>query len=157
VERELIPVAKDQGMTVLAWSPLKSGLLTGKYLPENVSAHPTARLNTEMMKNFATADEAGLRAVREVVALAKELGATPAQVSLAWLRHRAVPVIPIIGATKLTQLEDNLKSLEITFTLEQVRRLDDASAISLGFPHDFLSMDMVRTFAFGGLRDRIRG
>jgi len=157
VERELIPVARDQGMTVLAWSPLRGGLLTGKYLPENEPAESKdARLTTEMMKGFATVDDAGLRTVREVVALAKEMGITPAQIALAWLRHRSVPVIPIIGARKLTQLEDNLKSLEVTFSSEQFRRLDDASAVPMGFPHDFLAADMVRTFAFGGMRDRIK-
>ena len=54
VERELIPVAKDQNMTVVAWSPLHNGLLTGKYLPENKSAGGEAtRLDSEMMKGFA--------------------------------------------------------------------------------------------------------
>ncbi len=157
VERELLPVAKDQGMTILAWSPLRSGLLTGKYLPENEETNSKeARLNSEMMKGFATLDEAGRRIVREVVALAKEMGVTSAQVALAWLRHRSVPVIPIIGARKLRQLEDNLKSLEITFSAGQLRRLDEASKVSLGFPHDFLDVEMVRTFTFGGLRDRIK-
>jgi aryl-alcohol dehydrogenase-like predicted oxidoreductase len=155
VERELIPVARDQQMTVLAWSPLRGGLLTGKYLPEN-AAGADARLNTEMMKDFVTRDDAALQTVREAAAVAKEMGATPAQVALAWLRHRPVPVIPIIGARKLSQLEDNIKSLEITFTPEQLRRLDESSAIPLGFPHDFLANEMVRTFAFGGMRDRIK-
>jgi len=156
VERELIPMAKDQGMTVLAWSPLRSGLLTGKYLPENQTGAADSRLNTEMMKGFATIDDAGWKTVREVVAIAGEMGVTPAQVALAWLRYRPVPVIPIIGARKLSQLEDNLKSLEISFTDDQLRRLDTASAIPLGFPHDFFASEMVRTFAFGGMRDRIK-
>jgi aryl-alcohol dehydrogenase-like predicted oxidoreductase len=158
VERELIPVAKDQGLTVLAWSPLRSGLLTGKYLPENkeTAESKEARLNTEMMKGFASVDEAGRRTVREVVTLAKEMGVTPAQVALAWLRHRSVPVIPIIGARTLAQLNDNLGSLETTFSPEQLHRLNDASAVPMGFPHDFLASDMVRTFTFGGMRDRIK-
>src|SRR5580704_17299023 len=98
VERELIPMAKDQEMTVLAWSPLRDGLLTGKYLPENQkdSSGEAARLDTEMMKSLATIDDSGLKTVRATVALAKDLGVTPAQVALAWLRHRPVPVIPII-------------------------------------------------------------
>jgi aryl-alcohol dehydrogenase-like predicted oxidoreductase len=143
-------------MTVLAWSPLRSGLLTGKYLPENAAADAGARLNSEMMKSFATIDDAGLRTIREVVALAREIGATPAQVALAWLRYRPVPVIPIIGARKLSQLEDNIKSLSVTLTPEQLQRLNQASAVPLGFPHDFLAAEMVRTFAFGGMRDRIK-
>ena len=157
VERELIPVAKDQGMTVLAWSPLRSGLLTGKYLPENQKAAGAgARLTTEMMKGFASIDEAGQRTVREVIAVSKELGATAAQVALAWLRHRPVPVIPIIGARKLGQLEDNLKSLEITLSSDQLRRLNEVSAVSMGFPNEFFEQPMVRTFLFGGIRDRLR-
>jgi aryl-alcohol dehydrogenase-like predicted oxidoreductase len=158
VERELIPVAKDQGLTVLAWSPLRSGLLTGKYLPENegTAEHKEARLNTEMMKGFALVDEPGRRTVREVVNLAKEMEVTPVQVALAWLRHRPIPVIPIIGVRKLAQLDDNLKSLETTFSPEQLHRLNVASAVQMGFPHDFLASDMVRTFTFGGMRDRLK-
>lgn len=168
VERELIPVARDQGMTVVAWSPLHNGLLTGKYLPENRPAEnkstgsQTTRLDSEMMKGFASVDksglteldESGLRTVREVVAIAKETGTSPAQVALAWLRYRSVPVIPIIGARKLNQLEDNLKSLEISFSPEQLRRLDDTSAVPMGFPHDLLS-GVIRGTVFGGMRDRI--
>jgi hypothetical protein len=61
VERELIPVAKDQGMTVVAWSPLHNGLLTGKYLPEKNSAGSQGtRLDSEMMKSFASVDKSGL-------------------------------------------------------------------------------------------------
>jgi aryl-alcohol dehydrogenase-like predicted oxidoreductase len=158
VERELIPVAGDQGMTVLAWSPLRGGMLTGKYLPGTEGgASKDARLNNDVMKAFARMDEAGHGAVREVIAVASDLGATPAQVALAWLRYRPVPVIPIIGARKLSQLEDNLKSLEFSLTPDQVRRLDEASAIPLGFPHDFFANEMVRTFAYGGMRDRIKG
>jgi aryl-alcohol dehydrogenase-like predicted oxidoreductase len=163
VERELIPMAKDQAMTVVAWSPLHNGLLTGKYLPENKpAAGHTTRLDSEMMKAFASVDksglletnESGLRTIREVVALGKELGVSAAQVALAWLRHRAVPVIPIIGARKLHQLEDNLKSLEVALSPEQLRRLDDVSAVAMGFPHDILS-GVVSDSVFGGMRDRI--
>jgi aryl-alcohol dehydrogenase-like predicted oxidoreductase len=156
VERELIPLAQDQGMTVLAWSPLRSGMLTGKYLPgaEN-AADKDARLHQEMMAHFGATDERSLKTLRETVAIAKELGVTPAQVALAWLRYRPVPVIPIIGARKMAQLEDNLKSLELKLSTEQLKRLDDVSAVEPGFPHDFFARPMVRTFVYGGLRDRI--
>jgi aryl-alcohol dehydrogenase-like predicted oxidoreductase len=157
VERELIPLAADQRMTILAWSPLRGGLLTGKYLPENQSNETKdARLNNEMMKNFIPVDDTSQRTVREVLAIAGELGATPAQVALAWLRYRPVPVIPIIGARKLSQLHDNLKSLEINLSPDQLSRLDAVSAIPLGFPHDFFANEMVRTFAYAGLADRIK-
>ena len=156
VERELIPVAHDQKMTVLAWSPLRGGMLTGKYLPGSKgSDNKDARLNHDMMKSFIPKDDTSERTVREVVAVAGEIGASPAQVALAWLRYRPVPVIPIIGARKIHQLEDNLKSLEVNLSPDQIRRLDVVSAISPGFPNSFFQNEMVRTFAFGGLRDRI--
>lgn len=158
VERELIPMAKDQEMTVLAWSPLRNGLLTGKYLPENTkqSEAEGARMHSEMMKGFGSVEENVHATVREVIAVGQELGVSAAQVALAWLRYRPVPVIPIIGARKLSQVEDNLRSVEVTFSVEQLRRLDQASAVSLGFPHDFLALDSVRTIVYGGMRDRIK-
>lgn len=156
VERELVPVAADQDLTIVAWSPLRSGVLTGKYLPENRKESSEGRLNTEMMKEFVAEGPKDEEVVREVLAIANELGTTPAQVALAWLRHRPVPVIPIIGARKIHQLEDNLHSLEITLTADHMRRLDEVSAIPLGFPHNFFATPLVRTFCYGGLRDRIR-
>ena len=159
VERELLPMAQDQGTTILAWSPLRSGLLTGKYLPENVEASKKdgARMHTEMMKGFGgTGDEAVHAIVRETVAVGRELGASPSQVALVWLRSRPVPTIPIVGARKVGQFEDNLRSVALTLPPEALARLDKASAIPLGFPHDFLAQDSVRGIVFGGLRDRIK-
>ena len=158
VERELVPMAKDQQMTVLAWSPLRNGQLTGKYLPENVSQSKAegARMHSEMMKGFGSVPESSHATVREIVAVGKELGVSAAQVALAWLRYRPVPVIPIIGARKLAQIEDNIDSLNVTLSPEQLQRLDQASAVSLGFPHDFLAFDPVKAIVFGGMRDRIK-
>jgi aryl-alcohol dehydrogenase-like predicted oxidoreductase len=76
--------------------------------------------------------------------------------ALAWLRYRPAPVIPIIGARKLSQLEDNLKSLEVTLSVDQLRHLNEVSAVPMGFPNEFFEAEMVRTFLFGGMRDRIR-
>lgn len=158
VERDLIPVARDQQMTVLAWSPLRNGLLTGKYLPENVkqSEAEGARMHTEMMQGFGSVEESIHTTVREVIAVGRELGVSAAQVALAWLRYCPVPVIPIIGARKLAQIEDNIRSLEVQLSPEQLARLDKATAVSLGFPHDFLALDPVRAITFGGMRDRIK-
>ena len=158
VERELVPMAEDQRMTVLAWSPLRNGLLTGKYLPENTKASEAegARMHSEMMKGFGSVEESVHATVREIVAVGRELGVSAAQVALAWLRHRPVPVIPIIGARKLAQVEDNLRSIGVQLSPEQLARLDKASAVSMGFPHDFLALDPVKAIVYGGLRDRIK-
>jgi aryl-alcohol dehydrogenase-like predicted oxidoreductase len=153
----LIPVANDQGMTVLAWSPLRGGMLTGKYLPEFQSdGNRGSRLNTESMKGFADTDASGMRTIREVVELAKEIDATPSQVALAWLRQRIVPVIPIIGARTMNQLRDNLKCIDVTLSPQHIRRLDDCSEVSMGFPHEFLDSDRAKAVTFGGMRDRIK-
>jgi aryl-alcohol dehydrogenase-like predicted oxidoreductase len=154
VERELVPLAKDQGMSVVAWSPLKNGQLTGKYLPESANAEG-GRLDNEMIKEFARNTESTDLIVREVVAVAKEIGASPAQVALAWLRYRPVPVIPIIGARKFSQFEDNLASLDVKLDASQVERLDAVSAIPLGYPHDLYRMDLMSNFVYGGLKNRI--
>ena len=78
-----------------------------------------------------------------------------AQVALAWLRYRPVPVIPIIGARKLSQLQDNLASLDLRLTADQLKTLDEASRIEPGFPRDLYVKVMVRAIRYGGVRDRI--
>jgi aryl-alcohol dehydrogenase-like predicted oxidoreductase len=92
---------------------------------------------------------------REVVALAREIGHTPAQVALAWLRQRPEPVIPIIGARKLTQVKDNLACVAVNLDPAHIERLNAVSRIEMGFPHDFYAMDMVRSLYSGGMRDQI--
>ncbi len=62
---------------------------------------------------------------------------------------------PIIGARKLSQLQDNLASFDLTLSKDQLTTLDEASRIELGFPYDLYAKEMVRTFAYGGLRDQI--
>jgi aryl-alcohol dehydrogenase-like predicted oxidoreductase len=74
-----------------------------------------------------------------------------AQVALAWLRYRLVPVIPIIGARKLSQLQDNLASFDLELSAEQLKSLDEASRVELGFPYDLYNRDMVRAFRYGGM------
>jgi aryl-alcohol dehydrogenase-like predicted oxidoreductase len=161
VERELIPMAKAFGLTVVAWSPLKGGVLSGKYQPAagagplKASGGEDARYSTEMMQGFLPKREHQDRAVVALREVSAETGRTPAQVALAWLRYRDVPVIPIIGARKMTQFEDNMASLTLELTPAQVVRLEAATAVELGFPHDFYSMELVRNLVYGGLRDRI--
>jgi len=153
-ERELLPMAKELGLTITAWSPLAGGVLTGKYLEQ--SKKSDARFRDEGMARFRKDQAREDRVARAVIAVSKELKATPAQVALAWLRYAPVPVIPIVGAKKLTQLQDNLGSAGVMLSEAQRRTLEEASAIELGFPHDFYDIPMVRNFVYGGLRDRIK-
>ena len=153
VERELIPMAKALNVGVTAWSPLASGVLTGKYHGRGSSEQ--GRLSSDMMKDFRPEQQRADRVVAAVKSVSDEIGRSMAQVALAWLRYRPVPVIPIIGARKLSQLHDNLASLDLTLTSGQVGALDEASQIDLGFPYELYAKDLPRTFAYGGLRDKI--
>ena len=131
VERELIPMAEALGLGVTAWSPLAGGVLTGKYVEGKAEAD--ARMNSEMMKGYNRDDERARRVVSEVQAVARDVGRSPAQVALAWLRQRPVPIIPIVGARRLEQFRDNLACLDLQLNASQVERLDTASQIELGF------------------------
>jgi aryl-alcohol dehydrogenase-like predicted oxidoreductase len=155
VERELIPMAAEFGLSVLAWSPLRNGLLSGKYLAESGAAPADGRMTTPMMQAFHGDSGSGDTVVRETVAVARELGVSAAQVALAWLRTRPAAVIPIVGARKLTQFEDNLRSLSVVLPAQQRERLDRVSAVPLGFPHDYYKLDSVRALLYGGFGDRI--
>jgi aryl-alcohol dehydrogenase-like predicted oxidoreductase len=95
------------------------------------------------------------RIVAAVKAVSDQTGRSMAQVALAWLHNRSVPVIPIIGARKLSQLQDNLASLELALSADQLKILDEASRIELGFPYDLYTKEPVRAIRYGGLRDRI--
>src|SRR5215467_2937288 len=153
VERELIPMAKALDLGLVAWSPLAGGVLTGKY--NNSQSARDGRYSTDMMRSFLPEPGRQDRIVAAIRKIGQETGRSLAQVSLAWLRHRDVPVFPIIGARKLPQLEDNLASASLTLTADQLNTLDEASQIELGFPHDFYRRDMVRALVYGGMRDRI--
>lgn len=153
VERELIPMAKALTIGVTAWSPLASGVLTGKYHGHG-SSEP-GRMSSEMMKDFMPEQQRTDRVVAAVKTVSDQAGCSMAQVALAWLRYRPVPVIPIIGARKLSQLEDNLRSFDLALSGDQIRMLDEASRIELGFPYELYAKELPRTFAYGGLRDRI--
>lgn len=152
VERELIPMAKAFKLGLVAWSPLAGGLLSGKY---HSGGAADGRYSTDMAKAFMRTGERPDRIVAALNKVSAEVGRSPAQVALAWLRYRDIPVIPIVGARRVPQLEGNLASFEFELTREQISTLDQASAIEMGFPYDFYENEMVKTFAYGGLRDKI--
>jgi aryl-alcohol dehydrogenase-like predicted oxidoreductase len=153
VERELIPMAKALNLGVTAWSPLAKGLLTGKY--HGHGANEGGRLANERMKEFMPEQQRAERIVSAVSTVSDQVGRSMAQVALAWLRHRPIPVIPIIGARKLTQLQDNLASLDLELSADHLKALDEASAIELGFPYDIYNKAVVQAMVHGGLRDQI--
>ncbi|WP_239160037.1 aldo/keto reductase [Virgisporangium ochraceum] len=126
-ERELLPMAESYGLAVTAWSPLGGGVLSGKY-----TRGGTGRLGPTAIG----ADD--LRVARVVDEVAAELGATPAQVALAWTRRRA-GVLPMIGARTVDQLRDNLGCTTVTLPPELADRLAASTGFTAGFPSDFIA------------------
>ena len=153
VERELIPMAKALDIGVTAWSPLSNGVLTGKYHGHGGSE--LGRMNSETMKTFMPEQQRATRIVAAVKIVSEQTGCSMAQVALAWLRYRPVPVIPIIGARKLTQLQDNLASFDLELSAEHLKSLEEASRVELGFPQDLYAIKAVGAIRYGGMRDRI--
>ena len=152
-ERELLPMAADLGLGVTAWSPLAGGLLTGKQLEPGGAKE--SRQSHASMQQFRKSNARKEAVAREVVAVARESGHSPAQVALAWLRQRSEPVIPIIGARKLAQVKDNLACVQVKLAPALIERLNEVSRIEMGFPHDLFATDMVRSVSSGGMWDQI--
>jgi len=145
-ERDLIPMAKHFGMTVTPWAPLAGGALTGKYLRGG-----QGRVKAESNRR----DENSTRITREVMAIAEQRGVEPSHVALQWTRQQGFDCIPIVGATRPDQLQENLRAIDLTLSEHDLRKLDAASAIDLGFPGKFFREDGVRQNNFGGFYDRI--
>src|SRR6202163_397597 len=114
VERELVPMSKALNLGLTAWSPLARGVLSGKYHGHGSSDQ--GRMNIDTMKDYMPEQQRTDRVVAAVKTVSDQTGRSMAQVALAWLRYRPVPVIPIIGARKLSQLQDNLASFELTLS-----------------------------------------
>jgi aryl-alcohol dehydrogenase-like predicted oxidoreductase len=143
-ERDLLPMAQALGLGVTPWSPLASGLLSGKY-GKNTPAEQR-RLDKAP---FVPVSERNLAIAEEVKSVAAQIGRSPSQVALAWVRQR-YNSIPILGARTVAQIKDNLGCLEFTLDEQQMKRLDEISRIDLGFPHEFLARDSIRQVVFGG-------
>lgn len=128
VEGELAPLALDQDMALVPWSPLRNGFLSGKY-----------RRGAEVSDSVRAAYVGGPSddeyvVIDTVAAIADELQTSSAAVALAWLRAREGTVVPIVGARRLSHLEDNLAAADLTLTPEYLRTLDTVSAPTLDYP-----------------------
>ncbi|MGX1565850.1 aldo/keto reductase [Streptomyces sp. NPDC055506] len=139
-ERELLPQARAFDQAVLAWAPLAAGKLTGKY-----RRGEAGRLDTTG-GDIDPREEAVISAVLEV---AEQGSWSPAQVALAWLLARPGNVVPIIAATKESQLADNLGSVDVRLDEDALARLDEVSAVPLGFPHDFVREPAITRNIYG--------
>lgn len=137
-ERELLPMAQALGLGTVGCSPLGGGLLTGKY-----RRGEKGRAATFKRLIHSESDPIKTRTVDALLAVTDEAGVAPSAVALGWIRVRGV--IPILGPRTADQLRDNFSALGFTLSEGQFTRLDAASAIPLGFPHDMLASDFQKT------------
>jgi aryl-alcohol dehydrogenase-like predicted oxidoreductase len=144
VEQELVPMARELGLGITPWSPLKSGALSGKYQRENHGKHEAGR------GSWATSglNDKAYDVVDELEKIAKEQDTSVASCAIAWVQARPGVASTIIGARTMRQLDDNLKAAELTLTPAQMKRLDDLSKPQLNFPADFLANGA--SFYYGG-------
>jgi aryl-alcohol dehydrogenase-like predicted oxidoreductase len=130
VERELVPMALEFGLGITPWSPLKSGVLSGKYTRQNAGQIKADR--GPFAEGHLT--EKAYAIVDELNIIAKAHASTAARVALAWVQAQPGVTSTIIGARRLAQLEDNLKALDLKLAPEELGRLDALTKPTLGFP-----------------------
>jgi aryl-alcohol dehydrogenase-like predicted oxidoreductase len=150
-ERELLPLAQAHGLGTLLYSPLAGGLLTGKYRNGE-----QGRLSA---RGDAIEDTAQRTAILDAVsAVAAELGTSAVQVSLAWLRRRAMlaptALIPIVGPRTPAHLEEYLKALDLELSEQHYGQLDEVSAVRPGTPHEDVAAALEH--GFDGNRSLLR-
>ena len=151
IEREHVPAARELGLGICPWSPLASGFLTGKYTREGASSAKGSRL--DVLQNsenpvFHKFTERNWKILETLQEVSKQIGRSPAQVALNWAATQPGITSPIIGATKLKQLEDNLAALSFEIPAELRAKLDEVSALEAIHPYMFFA---------GLLQGRVRG
>jgi len=160
VEHELMPMARALGLGVMPWSPLGGGLLSGKYGTSDLATNDApgvADTRKGVIASTGLLNAASLRIAEEVKAVARETGASAAQVALAWTLLNPAVTAPVIGARTLAQAQDNLGALDVKLDPDHVARLDAASRPAPIFPQRFTERPLVRQLVFGGAAVERRG
>ncbi|MES2068755.1 MAG: aldo/keto reductase [Pseudomonadota bacterium] len=145
IENEFIPMGTRHGMGTMVWSPLASGLLSGKYKPSQDGQSGEGRL--QLMGNsgnpaFAKFNERNFAIVAELEKVANKLERSMAQVAVNWVANRPGVASVLIGATRQSQLDDNLKALDFSIPAELLARLEAVSASTPSFPYHFFTPGM---------------
>jgi aryl-alcohol dehydrogenase-like predicted oxidoreductase len=137
LEREHVPLCRDEGLGILPWSPLAGGFLTGKF-ERGKPPQPGTRLGEK--DRFTRFDlDRNWKILDAVRGVASETGSTPSAVSIAWLLAKPQVTSVIFGARTVEQLDANLAAAELALTPTQLAALDQASAFDLGYPYSFIS------------------
>ncbi len=130
IEHELVPMAKDHQLAVFPWSPLAGGFLSGKYTREATSVG--SRRETF---DFPPIDkEKAYNLVDVMKTIGENHGVSVAQVALAWVRQQAGITSTIIGAKRIEQLQDNIRSAEVTLTADELQQIDTVSPLPAQYP-----------------------
>lgn len=143
-EWELVPVCLKEGLGIIPWSPLRGGWLSGKY-QRGMDAPPAGtRVEKASEEGWSENWEAynndhTWNVVETLVAVAEEVGKTPAQVAVNWLLRMPGVTAPIIGARTLEQFESNMGAIGWELDAAQMQRLNEASTIPLPYPYDFVA------------------
>jgi len=148
VERELLPMARSLDLAVTPWGVLGAGVLSGKYNQKDKPKEGRAAAG-------GAKDERNLSIAQTVTEVAAEIGCTPSQVALAWVRQQPGVIIPILGARRVEQLQDNLDCLMVSLNTDQMHRLNEISKIDMGFPHTFYNDPRIRDIIYGGTYEQI--
>jgi aryl-alcohol dehydrogenase-like predicted oxidoreductase len=144
VEGDLVPMARELGLGITPWSPLKGGILSGKYTRDN---HGEQKSDRGAWTDSNLTDKAyGI--IDALVTIAKEVDSTPARVALAWLAQKPGVSSIILGARSKKQLDDNLAAADLVLSAAQVATLDELSKPTLNFPAGFLGI--IPGFAYAG-------
>ncbi len=149
-DRELLPMAEALGLGAALWSPLGGGFLTGKYRSSDEGR--LKGFGGRLVHTEKTARETAI--LDAVLAVAREAGVPPTEIAIAWLLHKAArsttSLIPILGSRTREQLDGTLGAVDVKLSPEQIARLDAASAIPLGVPHELIK-DNASSLAGGKL------
>ena len=125
-EKDVLPVCRELGISLVAYSPLGRGFLTGAYKnPDDIPGDFRRHLPRFQKENF----DKNKKLVDKISGIAKEKKATPAQIALAWLLAQGEEVIPIPGTKRIDRLEENLKSLDIELSKEDLKKIEEAAPI----------------------------
>jgi aryl-alcohol dehydrogenase-like predicted oxidoreductase len=149
IEREHLPLAKTHDIGVTAWSPLAGGILSGKYTSSTPTDGPVRMESMQLQK----LDERNRAIAQGVDAIASKLGVRSSQLALAWVM--AHDVIPIVGATQVNQMGENMKAASLLLPPDVLGELDALSAFDLGHPYSMLKWEMSMSLGYGGMFDQI--
>ncbi len=142
-EWELIPVCQNEGLGLIAWSPLRGGWLSGKFRRGMTAPPDDTRVKTAEEQGWSEAwstynNERTWNIIDELLAVAEEIGKTPAQVALNWVLHRPGVTAPIVGARRMEHLEDNLGAVGWSLSDELMVRLNEVTQPQLPYPYRFI-------------------